>query len=50
MLLTSLKTGNTRGLSTRAKLVEAVLRLKISDLPHSCPTLFLGSQVLMEAT
>lgn len=39
MPLTSLNPGNSRGLATRAKLVEAVLLkvalLKNSDLPHS---------------
>ena len=53
MPLTSLNPGNSRGLATRAKLVEAVLLkvtlLKNSDLPHSSRILCLSSQVLVQS-
>ena len=53
MPLTSLNPGNSRGLATRVKLVEAVLlkvtRLNNSDLPHSSRILYLLSQVLVQS-
>ena len=53
MPMTSLNPGNSRGLATRTKLVEAVLLkvtlLKTSDLPHSSRILCLLSQVLVQS-